>query len=162
MAWAADGVINEGEYAHQAEGAGVTLYWSNDAEFLYAGMSAQTTGWVAVGFDPQEAMLGANYIFGYVQDGTLFLEDMYGTKRAGTDSHPPDEQLGGANDILESAGREEGGVTVIEFKIPLDSGDAYDKPLAPGGSYVALLAIGGSDDFDSYHTERGGTQIALD
>ena len=162
MLWVADGVIDEGENAHQAETAGAVLYWSNDAEHLYAAISAQTTGWVAVAFDPQQAMMGANYVFGYVQDGELYLEDMYGTKPRGIDAHPPDEQLGGSNDILESAGREEAGRTVIEFKIPLDSGDPYDKPLVPGASYTALLAVGGADDFVSYHTERGATQITLD
>jgi hypothetical protein len=155
-------MVAEGEYAHQAESAGVTLYWSNDAEHLYAALSAQTTGWVAVALDPEQAMLGANYILGYVQDGELYLKDMYGTKPRGQDSHPPDEQLGGSNDILEAAGREEAGTTVIEFKIPLDSGDQYDKVLLPGESYTALLAVGGTDDLQSYHTARGGAQITLD
>jgi hypothetical protein len=161
-AWTADGAIGADEYAHQAEGGGVTLYWSNDAEHLYAALSAPTTGWVAVGFDPQVAMLGANYVFGYVQDGQLYVEDMYGTLRSGQGSHPPDVDLGGRNDILESAGREEAGSTVIEFKIPLDSGDENDKPLLPGMSYRALLAYGSSDDFQSFHAERGSTEITLD
>jgi hypothetical protein len=162
LTWTADGLIAEGEYAHQAEGAGVTLYWLNDAEHLYAAISAQTTGWVAVAFDPEQAMMGANFVFGYVQDGNLFLEDMYGTKPSGPDAHPPDEQLGGSNDILDSAGSERAGTTVIEFKIPLDSGDQYDKPLIPGASYTALLAVGGTDDYTSYHIARGATQITLD
>jgi hypothetical protein len=152
IAWIADGAIGADEYAHQAESGVVTFYWSNDTEHLYAAVSAQTTGWVAVGFDPQVAMLGANYVFGYVQDGQLYIDDMYGMLRAGQGSHPPDVDLGGSNDIIESAGREEAGVTVIEFRIPLDSGDEYDKPLSPGSSYTALLAVGGSDEFQSYHT----------
>ena len=81
---------------------------------------------------------------------------------AGPDSHPADESLGGSDDILEYGGVEEGQVTVIEFKIPLDSGDEYDKPLKPGSSYTVLLAWGATDDLTSYHGGRGAGQITLD
>ena len=161
-AWQPDGVIGEGEYAHQVEAAGVTFYWSNDAEYLYGALSAQTSGWVSVGFDPESRMQGANYILGYVQGGQTVIEDMYGTRPSGPGSHPADVELGGRNDILEYGGREEGGVTAIEFKIPLDSGDEYDKPLRPGMSYGIILAMGPSDDLQSYHSARGYAEITLD
>jgi hypothetical protein len=155
-------VIGEGEYAHQIEQAGVTFHWANDAEVLYGALSAQTGGWVSIAFDPEARMQGANYVFGYVQDGQTLIEDMYGTQPAGPSSHPPDEQLGGSNDILEYGGLEEAGVTVIEFSIPLDSGDEYDKPLQPGSSYKVLLAWGAGDDLESYHGGRGAGEIVLD
>ena len=160
--WQADGLIEEGEYAHDTQVAGVTLYWANDAEFLYAALEAPTGGWVSVGFDPENRMQGANYVFGYLQDGQVFVEDMYGARPAGPGSHPPDVELGGNNDILEYGGLEEGGATVIEFKIPLDSGDEYDKTLQPGSSYAVLLAWGAGDDFESYHGGRGAGEIRLD
>ncbi len=160
--WQADGVIGEGEYAHQVDAAGVTFHWSNDAEYLYGALSAQTVGWVAVAFDPEARMQGASFVFGYVEGGQTFIEDMYGIRPAGPGSHPPDEQLGGSHDIPEYGGLEEGGVTVIEFKMSLDSGDQYDKPLMPGSSYTVLLAVGSSDDPNSYHTARDYGEIALD
>lgn len=160
--WAADGLIASGEYPHQTEAGGVMLYWSNDTQFLYAGLEAETRGWVAVGFDPESRMKGANYVFGYVKDGVAFAEDMFGTLPAGFDSHPPDEQLGGTTDLLEYGGVEMGGVTVIEFRIPLDSGDAYDKPLSVGATYTVLLAQGSADDPTSVHSARGASEITLD
>jgi hypothetical protein len=117
---------------------------------------------VSVGFDPETQMKGANFVFGYVQDGTAFVQDMFGTKPTGRASHPPDEELGGRNDVLEYAGREEGNVTTIEFKIPLDSGDQYDKPLSPGTTYAIILALGPSDDLDSRHVAEGYGEITLD
>jgi hypothetical protein len=161
-AWQADGVISQGEYPHTVEAAGVTFHWVNDGENLYAAMAAETGGWVAVGFDPQSRMQGANYVFGYVQDGGTFIQDMFGTRPTGPGSHPPDEELGGTNDVLEYAGREEGGVTVVEFKIPLDSGDEYDKPLSAGASYSIILAWGSQDDFGAPHSARGSAEITLD
>lgn len=159
--WQADGVVEPGEYANQAESAGVTFFWTNDGEFLYGAVSAATGGWVAVGFDPENKMQGANYVFGYVADGQTVIEDMYGTKPIGPGSHPPDTDLGGSNDIGAFAGKEEGGTTTIEFQIPLDSGDSYDKPLA-SGEHKILLALGSGDDLSSMHTGRGSTTITID
>ena len=99
---------------------------------------------------------------GYVKDGEALIQDMFGVKPVGMGSHPPDVELGGSDDILDYAGREEGGVTVIELKIPLDSGDEYDKPLSPGAGYDLITAIGSGDDFDSIHIARGRGNITLD
>jgi hypothetical protein len=160
--WKADGVIDEGEYPHTVEAAGVVFHWANDDENLYAAMAAETGGWVAVGFDPEMRMQGANYVVGYVKDGEAFIQDMFGVKPAGLGSHPADVELGGSDDVLEYGGQEEGGRTVIEFKIPLDSGDPYDKPLSPGERYDLITAMGSGDDFDSLHIARGYGEITID
>ena len=160
--WEADGVIGGGEYAHSVEVAGVEFHWMNDDACLYGAMAAETGGWVSVGFDPEQRMQGANYILGYVEGDQTVVEDMYGTKPAGPGSHPPDVELGGTADVVEFGGREEGGVTVIEFKIPLDSGDQYDKPLDSGEPYDLVAASGRSDDLQSIHASRGLGQITLD
>ena len=64
--------------------------------------------------------------------------------------------------MVEYAGSEQGGVTVIEFKVPLDSGDEYDKPMVPGQTYRINLAMGAADDLNSYHAGRGTSEITLD
>jgi hypothetical protein len=160
--WKGDGLIGDGEYLHTVEAAGVEFHWTNDDEILYAALTAQTTGWVSVGFDPEARMQGANFIFGYVQDGTPFVQDMFGVRPVGQGSHPPDEELGGTDDVLEYGGQEQGDLTIIEFRIPLDSGDQYDKPLSSGMTYSIILAVGLGDDFDSYHTAHGYSEIVLD
>lgn len=159
-AWQPDGVISPDEYAHTTQAVGVTLHWVNDDEFLYAAVSAETPGWVAVGLDPENRMQGANFIFGFVQGDQTSIADMYGTEP--TAVHPFDEELGGTNDIVAYGGREEGGTTTIEFQIALDSGDAYDKPLSPGSTYPVLLAWGTVDEFQLYHGGRGVSEITLD
>jgi hypothetical protein len=155
-------LIGDGEYPHTVEAAGIAFHWTNDDENLYAAVAAETNGWVSVGIDPETKMKGANFVFGYVKDGTAFVQDMFGTKPTGRASHPPDEELGGGDDVLEYAGREEGNVTTIEFKIPLDSGDQYDKPLSPGTTYAIILAIGPRDDLDARHVAEGYGEITLD
>lgn len=159
--WQADGVVADGEYAHQAAIGDVTLWWRNDAQFLYLAMEAQTTGWVAVGLDPTNRMEGANFIFGAVVGGEARIWDAYGTAPIGP-NHPPDEDLGGTNDIVAYAGVEEGGVTRFEAQIPLDSGDDFDKPLQSGNTYSVITALGASDDFNARHSSRASGEIMLD
>lgn len=156
----ADGMIADGEYDAEATFGQVRVLWSNDAESLYLAMEAPTTGWVSVGLDPETRMKGANYIIGAVVESEAKAWDAYGTAPVGA-SHPPDEELGGTNDIAAFAGVEEEGNTLFEIQIPLDSGDQYDKTLVPGQTYAIIVATGGSDEFNSRHTSRASGQITL-
>ncbi len=161
IAWQADGEIGEDEYRHHLTIGPMRIGWFNDAEYLYAYMEAPTSGWVSIGFDPDNRMQGANYIIGAVVNGELDIMDAWGVTPTGP-NHPPDEQLGGTDDIVAAAGVERDGRTIIEFQIPLDSGDPYDKPLSPGGTYTILVAFGSSNDMFSYHSFRDAGQITLD
>lgn len=157
----ADGVIGADEYAHQAAIGPVTVYWANDAQTLYLAMEGKTTGWISVGLDPTNKMQGANYVIGAVDDGKAIAWDAWGQGVVGP-THPEDTKIGGKNDILAYGGVEENGVTRFETQIPLDSGDQYDKPLAPGQTYKVITAVGQSDAFDSRHTGRASGEITLD
>ena len=57
-------------YDHEVEAKGVSFSWKDDGDTLHGKMSAKTKGWVAVGFNPSSKMKDANYILGYVKDGT--------------------------------------------------------------------------------------------
>lgn len=157
----ADGLIQPGEYAHQVDARGVQLYWSNDATYLYMAMEGETTGWIAVGIEPTQGMKDADFIFGYVENGQAQLWDAFGTAPTGP-NHPPDEDLGGTNDIVAFAGAEAGGMTRFEFQIPLNSGDAYDKVLTPGNTYTIIVAMGNADDYNGYHSMAARSELTLD
>lgn len=157
-----DGTIEEGEYPHTTthSATGMTVYWYNDENEIYIGMVSPGTGWVAIGFDPGFAMNKANFVFGYVSGGETRVSDQYGTSSF---THSPDDSLGGTDDITEYAGSEASGKTTIELRMPLDSGDPWDKPLKPGNTYTVRVAYQSSaDDFNSKHTKRGSITISLD
>jgi hypothetical protein len=138
-----------------------TLRWATmPGDSLAVELSAPTTGWVAVGFDPDSIMLGANIIIGYVVSGTPTLRDDYGWQVTG---HRDDLLLGGTRDLTVDGATEAGGTTEIRFTIPLDSGDPYDKPLVPGSTYPIILAMGpnGADDFSTQHQAVAVAQISL-
>lgn len=159
-AWAADGVISEGEYAQEANYDSLRVWWSNDDTHLYLAMEGDTTGWVSVGLNPELGMQGADYIFGYVENGEAQIWDAWGTERTGA-NHPPDAELGGSDDIVTFAGVEENGVTRFEVQIPLDSGDDYDNTLVPGESYPIIVAMGDQDEFNAYHSRYVSGEISL-
>ena len=158
--WNADGVVSEGEYASEADFGDMRLWWQHDGESLYIAMEGETQGWISVGINPERGMQGANYLFGYVEDGELRIWDAYGTSPTGA-NHPPDEDLGGTNDIVTSAGIEEDGVTRFEAQLPLDSGDQYDQPLTAGETYPIIVALGDADEFNAYHRRYDRSELVL-
>jgi hypothetical protein len=155
-----DGIIHTGEYAHAMEAGGFHVYWSSDSIVLRIGLLSPGTGYVAIGFDPDQRMQGANYIIGTVRNGRTEIRDDYGM---GPLTHGSDIENGGTDNILAAAGRELDGQTTLEFVIPLDSGDPFDKPLTPGGTYDVLVAFHDtSDSFSTRHSQRGSGEIRLD
>lgn len=143
-----------------ADAAGVNLQWQVDGDMLHVQVAAMTTGWVAVGFDPSSRMADANIIIGYVANGELTISDDYGV---GPTRHAPDTANGGTMDVTNATGEERDGGTLIRFTIPLDSGDAWDRPLVPGESYRIILAHGpnGADNLRTRHSSRGGVTVEL-
>ncbi len=158
--WVANGEVYDNEYPNMQEFDGMTLWWRNDADYLYLALEGETQGWISIGLAPENGMEGADYLFGYVTGEGVQVWDAYGTAPTGN-NHPPDEELGGSNDIVTYAGVEENGTTLIEWQIPLDSGDEYDNVLEPGQSYPAILAYGTDDDFEAYHEKYFRADLAL-
>jgi len=141
---------------------GFVLRWETvSGDNLSVELSAPTTGWVAVGFDPTQMMLNANIIIGYVATGTPSLRDDFGWQ---TTSHRDDILLGGTSDVTVNGGFEAGGSTEIQFSIPLNSGDVYDRELVPGNTYPIILArsADGQDDFSAPHAAIATASITIE
>ena len=151
-AWSAD-------YDHEFTEKGTTFAWKIDGDTLHVKMSAKTKGWVAVGFNPTSKMKDANYILGYVKDGEAEVVDHFGDKATG---HSADEKLGGTSDVTLVGGSEAGGVTTIEFTIPMNSADQYDSVLSKDGDTVVLLAYGPPrDSFRARHKAKAKKTVNL-
>jgi len=142
-----------------AVSAGVTLNYVIDENDLHCTLRANTVGWIAVGFNPSSMMNEANFIIGYVENDNGFIRDDWGISNT---THSSDLVLGGSEDIILINAYESEGITELEFKIPLDSGDQYDQALEINQTYPIILAHGDDDDFDSYHTAAGLTEITLE
>ncbi|MCX6085512.1 MAG: stalk domain-containing protein [Caldiserica bacterium] len=78
---AIDGVVKAGEYEHSTMlGDGIyTLSWTVAGDTAWFGIQATTTGWVALGIDPETIMKGADMVFGWVSGGKTTVLDQYST-----------------------------------------------------------------------------------
>ena len=86
---------------------------------------------------------GCHLILGYVKDGKTELADHFSTKAT---AHDANSKNGGSDDVALLAGTEEGGMTTIEFTLPMNSGDKLDGALVADGDTILLLAYGPDRD----------------
>lgn len=141
------------EYDHKLDIKNMDVFWKIEGDKIHVKLAAKTTGWVAIGFDPEKAMQGANIVIGAVKKGKVRIEDHYGDRKR---NHKSDEKLGGKNHVLNPKGMEKDGVTTISFTLPLDSGEKWDKPIDPSKTSRIMLAFGaGRDSFRAAHVWRG-------
>ena len=140
---------------------GVEFTWSTEGDILELSISAPTTGWVAVGFDPSTAMKDGDIIIGYIETGEIFLRDDFGD---GYTSHSSDQDLGGTDDVNIISGEEAAGITHISFSIPLGSDDEFDKFLQSGETFKVMLAYGpdDADNYNGYHSWVETFEITMD
>lgn len=142
----------------QVSFAEMTLQWQVIESELEITLSAPTKGWVAIGFHPSEMMQDANFIIGYIEDETPVVRDDFGTWFS---SHESDEELGGTNDVTLLSGTETENKTSLSFRLPLDSGDEYDRVIVPGEETLVLLAFGTKDSLNSMHRKKAKKTIVF-
>lgn len=161
-----DGLIGEGEYASSKSMGplwglftGYKIYWSKDESFIYMALKVKTEGWVSVAFQPEAGDIkkDVDFILGYVENGETFVFDLFSEKAEGP--HRFDEALGGTSDIIEYAGTEADGYTIIEFKRALNTGDPYDNIITPGSVNIMWSYSASDSLLDSHESHRGYSTI---
>jgi len=152
-----DGVVSQDEYDLMVtyDSARYEVYWTFENNQMYMAVSALTTGWVAIGFDPTDRMKDADMVYGWVTAQGAIVLDLYATGVNGP--HPEDTSMGGTYDLLEATGREASGWTTLEFRRNLNTGDTYDNVIPTTGTIPIIWAVGPVDDFTTQHIRRGGT-----
>ena len=132
--------------------------WSNTEDTVSIGIKAKSTGWLAIAFSPTLTKGRADLIIGSVVSGVVTLIDSYDPGFSG--GHPQDDSVGGKNDLFDINGSESGGVTTIEFKRRLVTGDQFDIPLV-NGSNPFLFAVGPDDTMASEHNLLGSGDMVI-
>jgi hypothetical protein len=156
-----DGKTAEGEYPFRATlgGGAFTIRWAVAGENAWFALEGRTAGWVSAGFGAEEEMKGADIVIGWVgADGKAVVRDEFSSGPVGP--HSPDAGLGGSDDLLEFAGTEKDGVTVIEFKRKLETGDRFDRAIPASGEMKVIWALGDSDEPAKRHSKRGEAVLA--
>jgi len=143
------------DYAHKIEVKGVTFEWTVDGANLNAQLTAKTTGWVGVGFNPTKDMLDASFVIGAVKEGQPKAALFIGTSPS---SHSKEVDQG---DVKNIGGSEADGVTKISFTIPLVSKNPKVKPIAADKDLRMLLAYAADDSVKSKHRDRAEFTVNL-
>jgi len=154
------GTTSEGFNEIHDSKTGMYLRWKFTTDNVTFEVAGETTGWVAVGFDPSSKMNNSNIIIGYVHSGVVTVSDDFGSS---VETHAVDTSSSGQNNLSAVTGNETAGWTTIRFTIPKDSGDAKDKALASGQTHVVMLAKSSADDLTTAHTSTnsGRTSFSL-
>jgi hypothetical protein len=143
-----DGVVGATEYPVGTEVGKMKLWLSRTTDTLYAAFSAETTGWVAVGFGSPR-MDGALMFIGFVSsDGKAQLKIQKGSGHTHGDLE--------SDALVQFAMKEENGVTILELALKASSvigKGATDLPV--------IFAMGGADNFFAPHQARGSQQVRL-
>lgn len=143
------------DYTHKIEVKGVTFEWTVDGANLNARLTAKTTGWVGVGFNPTKDMLDASFVIGAVKEGQAKAALFIGISPS---AHSKEVEQG---EVTNIAGSETDGITKIGFAIPLVSKNPKVKPIATDKDIRMLLAYAADDSVKSKHGERAELTVNL-
>jgi hypothetical protein len=152
------GVSSAKDYSHKITNKGMTFQWTVNGANLDVQISAPTTGWVGIGFNPSHDMKDANIIMGYVKDGQAKVSNEFGTTDT---SHEKHAKVGGKDSVSGVSGKEENGVTTIDFTIPLKTGDPKDKVITVNGETAVIMAYGPRDSMNVKHSARTMFKVNL-
>ena len=102
-------------------------------------LSAETTGWVGIGFSQNRLMPSSDIVLGAATaDGSIaFIEDRFAFARA-------EPRVDIQQDIEMLSATHDSGLTTIEFLRPLSTGDVRDDFDLAAGEYFLLYAWGGT------------------
>lgn len=136
------------------------MEWSciRQGDDLMMELSAPTKGWIAVGFNNEDNIVGSDLIMFHIEDGKAEVRDMY---VKGFGDPREDHTLGGSQNIEIIQAEESGHKTYVRFRRPLSSQDNYDYQLRNGETFWLILAYATHDDFAHHSRMRKHTQVAF-
>ncbi|MEM9648152.1 MAG: DOMON domain-containing protein [Bacteroidota bacterium] len=130
---------------------GITFSYQIEGDALRCELQALTNGWVGVGFNSKNAIVGSDLLLFNLVDGNPSCADLY-VKSFGNPIK--DEDLGGNNSIELLSAHEDEMSTVVRFTIPVDSGHPTDYVHSINQDFWLILAYSAEDDFEHHSRVR--------
>lgn len=149
-----------GLYGQQvSEASGIIFTYKVEGEYLDCSLKAPTTGWIGVGFNQKNTIVGSDLLLFNVVQGKVSCTDLF---IQGIGNPVEDALNGGGNTISLLDGREEGSTTQVHFSIPLNSGDVNDFVHKIGQEAWLILAYSVADDFSHHSRVRKHIPFVID
>jgi DOMON domain len=131
-----------------------TLTFKVCDDSLVASVTANGTGWVAVGFGRDQYMPETDvFMAGVLPDGSAYGRDAYAQFRS-----PPVADA--SQDVQLLGASEANGVTSISFSRLLNTGDASDFDLTDGPYYILMAFNASSDNLTVRHSYADSSDFA--
>ena len=140
------------------EVGGMKVQWEAVGDHWEFSLEAPTSGWLAIGFNHKNDIVGANLIMAAVINDRLIIEDQYVT---GLGKHPEVSKLGAQPVAFAVSSKEKNGTTQIVIRIPQKKMDRFHYDLIKGQSIWLICAYSQDDSFDHHSRMRKHLQITL-
>ena len=138
---------------------GMTMSYTIVGQQLSVTLEAPTQGWLGIGFNDRNAIVGSDLLLMHVIDNKAEVLDM---QVKGIGNPKEDQMLGGTNNIIITAYAEKAGRTTISFSRPLNTQDPNDHPIERGEDLWLILAYSTHDDFGHHSRMRKHTSFTFE
>lgn len=133
------------------EVGGMKMSYQYQTDSLTITLVAPTTGWLGIGFNAANNIVGSDLLLFHVVNGHTSGKDLFvkgfGDPREDTD-------LQGQNSIRILEGKETNKQTTVTFRIALNSKDSNDFRHVLGEKVWLILAYSTHDEFDHHSRMR--------
>jgi len=142
------------------EVGGMKVSWEFEGERLFFELIAPDNGWVGLGFNAKDDIVGTHLLLFSRKQETQSLEELF-VKDVGNPV-PVTEMFGSRTDMdIEYSVEERKGETTVRFSIDVAAYPAYRTSLAKGSTVWLICAFSESDDFDHHSRMRKHIQVIL-
>ena len=132
---------------------GMTAHWGRMGSEFHIELDAATSGWLLVGFNDRDDIVGADLKFVRVVDGKAELHDHHVVS---VGVHQPD-QAPNEGKILSHA--QSNGRTRVRLQLPQNPTDIHDFKIPETGRFWMILAWSVSPDLNHHSRVRRHFQI---
>lgn len=140
------------------EVGGMAIHWQYREDLLLIEASAPDNGWLALGFNTTDNIVGAYLIMAGVNEGKPYLEEHFVT---GFGEHHPLSKLGGQETAVLIEATESAGLTRVRFSLPVSKKDKFRCDLPPGTALFMICAYSMSDDLQHHSRMRKHLRVVL-
>lgn len=138
---------------------GMTVQWQLvDEHTMQFKLSAPSYGWVAIGLNPQDRLVGSNLIMASIRDELTTISDRYVVALG---NHQAMSELGVESKVILIDAQESDSGTEIIFQLDTRGDDAYHYELQEGKPIYLTMAYSREDDFGHHSAMRTSTKIIL-
>lgn len=137
---------------------GMQVEWAYEGDQLAFRLHSPYQGWVALGFNADNDIVGSNLVMGAVDGEGAWVEEFY---VVGHGNQQPVRALGGEAAVSTFVGMENASGTSFHFAINTQIQDAYRYDLREGSKVWLICAYSMQDDFGHHAIMRRHVQVTL-